>query len=124
MRRALLALFALALLAPASAAASAGGGFPTQGGGVTTEDLPWSYVALPAGKGHTMVQAVHRPEGSVDLYRVIRGRYGLAMAALDGTQTGLSWDGGTLVLAEMTNNYPPRRTNLLVLHAQGLQTQQ
>src|SRR4051794_31934041 len=122
MRRLLLA-FALALIAPASAAASGGGGFPTQGGGVTTPDLPWSYVTVPAGRGHSLVQAVHRPDGAVQLYRSLPGNYGLALAANDGTQTGLSGDGNTLVLARIENDFPPQRTHLLVLHALGLATQ-
>ncbi len=122
MRRAFLALLALTLIAPASAAASGGGGFPTQGGGVTTADLPWSYVAVPAGRGHTLVQAIHRPDGAVQLYRSLPGNYGLALAANDGTQTGLSGDGTTLVLAKIENDFPPQRTHLLVLYAQGLTT--
>jgi hypothetical protein len=44
------------------------------------------------------------------------------MVAMDGSQTGLSADGTTLVLVKSSRVYPPRRTDLLVLHAQGLQT--
>ena len=63
MRRALLALLALTLLAPATAAASGGGAFPTHGGAVTTADSPWSYTTVPAGKGRTTVEIVHKDDG-------------------------------------------------------------
>ena len=123
MRSALLVL-ALVLAAPATAAASGGGGFPTYGGGVTTADAPWSYNTVPSGKGGSVVQAVHRPEGNVQLFRQIKGQWGLATATIDNTQAGLSGDGGTLVLAQIPRSFPPRRTRLLVLYAQGLQTRQ
>ena len=122
MRRALLTL-ALALVAPAPAAASGGGLFPAYGGsGATTADAPWTYVTVPAGRGHSVVQAIHKPDGAVQLFRRLTGEYATPTVALDGSQTGLSGDGATLVLVENSHRYPPRRTKLLVLYAMGLQT--
>jgi MYXO-CTERM domain-containing protein len=122
MRRALLVTALALLAAPAPASASAGGLFPTFGGsGATASGPPFTYVTLPAGK-RSVVEAIHKGDASVQLYRRLPGSYGTPMVAIDGSQTGLSADGTTLVLVKSVNRYPPQRTDLLVLHAQGLQT--
>jgi hypothetical protein len=122
MRRALLLLLALVFLTPAPASAAGGGLFPTYGGsGATAAGPPFTYVTLPAGK-RSVVEAIHKGDASVQLWRTLPGNYGTPMVAIDGSQTGLSADGTTLVLVKSSRVYPPRRTDLLVLHAQGLQT--
>src|SRR4051794_7409604 len=119
MRRALLAT-ALVLIAPAPASAAGGGLFPTFGGeGSTAAKAPFTYVTLPAGR-RSMVEAVHKVGGAVELWRRLPGSYGTPLVALDGSTTGLSADGRTLVLVRNSRFYPPPDTRLLVLDAINL----
>ena len=59
-----------------------------------------------------------RGDGSVERSRRIRGAYGVPGAAYDGTNTGLSFDESTLVLAPMRPS--AARTRLLVLDGRSL----
>jgi MYXO-CTERM domain-containing protein len=71
------------------------------------------YVAL--GLRHrTLVERIDR-HGFVQLYRIIRGSYGVAAAATDGSTTGWSADRHTLVLPQYTTIYPPKSTRFVVL---------
>jgi hypothetical protein len=119
MRRALMmTLFGFALLPATSAAADGGPVPPVQGGaGTTAPGNDASFIAVGAGNGHTTVQRVIRGSGVVDRYRTIRGNFGVPGVAYDGSTTGLSADGRTLVLAGITRTYPPRDTPLVVLDA-------
>jgi hypothetical protein len=47
----------------------------------------------------------------------VRGNYGIPGVDYNGTKTGLSADGRTLILAEIPGSSPPRMTRLLVLAA-------
>jgi hypothetical protein len=119
MRRALtITLFGIALL-PATSAAADGGPVPAvQGGaGTTAPGSDASFIAVGAGKGNTTVQRVIRGSGVVERYRTIKGNFGVPGVAYDGSTTGLSADGRTLVLAGITRTYPPRDTPLVVLDA-------
>ncbi len=93
-----------------------GGGGPVGpvlgGSGVSTWTGPVNFVALSAGRD-TIIQRVVRNGGVVERTRLIRGHYGIPGAAYDGSTTGLSADGRTLVLAEFTRS--TARTRLLVL---------
>src|SRR3954452_12309273 len=107
------------LLAPASGAAADGGPVPpVQGGaGVTAPGNDASFVALPGGNGSTLVQRVLHGGGVVDRYRSIKGDFGVPGVAYDGSTTGLSADGRTLVLAAIPRTYPPKDTSLVLLDA-------
>jgi hypothetical protein len=120
MRRTLVITFCgLGLMVPAGALASGGPVFPIQGGtGVATPGGSDTFIARDAG-ADTVVQRVNR-SGGVDRSRIIRGHYGIPGAALDGSATGLSADGRTLVLAQITRTYPAARTRLRVLDGDGL----
>jgi hypothetical protein len=111
----------VALLAFPGSAAGAGGPVPAVRGGVgaSAPDASVTYVALAARHG-TVVARVRKHDGSVERSRWLRGRLGVPGAAWDGSTTGLSADGRTLVLAEMSDRYPARRTHLLVLDASTL----
>jgi hypothetical protein len=94
--------FALVPLALAAGTAAAGGG-PSPGvvtGWDGTLDPAGAvrYVALPAAKT-TAVAAVRTSDGRVLRYVSVRGVFGVAQVAFDGTTEGLSRDGKTLVLA-------------------------
>jgi hypothetical protein len=115
-RSMVIAACAAGLLAPESAAAGGGPVTPVRGGtGVSLTGGPVNYVAMPAGRG-TLVARVRRGEGAVERARLIGGHFGVPGAAYDGSTTGLSADGRTLVLAERAM----RRTRLLVLDTDKL----
>jgi hypothetical protein len=67
-----------------------------------------------------LVERIRRDGGVVERTRLIAGSYGVPGVAYDGSTTGLSADGATLVLAEMQRSYPVKRTRLVVLEARGL----
>ncbi|MDA0164568.1 hypothetical protein OM076_30140 [Solirubrobacter ginsenosidimutans] len=119
MRRSwVIAVCAAGLVAPGSALAAGGPVPPVQGGqGISTTGSPVSYVAVAAG-GNTRIE--RREGGTVQRGRVLDGHYGVPGAAYDGSTTGLSADGRTLVLARITRTYPPKSTRLLVLDTQTL----
>src|SRR5919204_4745560 len=92
--------FALSLAVPAGATASGGPVPAVQGGaGVTLPGSDVRYQAI-AARGGTLVQRVRVAGGTIERFREIRGRFGVPGAAFDGSTTGLSADGRTLVLAE------------------------
>jgi hypothetical protein len=110
----------LALCAPQATAGGGGPMPPTQGGeGVSTPAGDVGYVAVGVGQ-RTVVQRVRRAGGAIERWRVLRGAFGIGLVAMDGSATGLSADGRTLVLASMQRRWPPRTTSLLVLDARRL----
>jgi hypothetical protein len=121
MRRSwVIAACAAGLLAPASASAAGGPVAPVVGGsGVSTWTGRVNFVAVSAGRD-TIIQRVVRNGGVVERSRLIEGHYGIPGAAYDGSTTGLSADGRTLVLAEFTRS--TSRTRLLVLDTRNLRT--
>ncbi|WP_157591834.1 hypothetical protein [Solirubrobacter soli] len=119
MRRSwLFAICAAGLLVPSSAHAGGGPVQPVQGGaGVSTPGASVNYVAVRAGRD-TLVERVRRGDGTIERTRLIRGAYGVPGAAYDGSTTGLSADGSTLVLAAQRSG-----TRLLVLDTETLRVQ-
>jgi hypothetical protein len=112
----------LALVLPACAAAAGGPISPQQGGaGATTPGGDVAYVAIGAGH-RTVVERVRRAGGAVDRFTSLRGSFGVPGVASDGSATGLSADGRTLVLSGGVGRYPIRRTHLVVLDALHLRT--
>jgi hypothetical protein len=115
MRRAACALTALTLLTiPASAR---GDGLPVVGidagpTGVAAEGV--RYVTMPAGAG-TTVAAVAQRGGRILRSAHLRGPFTIPAVAFDGTASGLSADGRTLVLIRPRASFPQRRTHLVVL---------
>jgi hypothetical protein len=96
------ALLTVVLLVVSAAPALAAGG-PAAGtdvgkAGVTAPGLASRYTALRA-RGGTMVTEVERRGGRVVATRFVSGRLVVPAVARDGSATGLSGDGGTLVLA-------------------------
>jgi hypothetical protein len=109
------------VLALPAAAWGAGGALPPFQGaaGVSASSSGVRYVALPAGHD-TVVAQVRRLGGAVRRTRLLHGRLGTAAVGADGSATGLSADGRTLVLQPIVTRYPPRSTRLVVLHARRL----
>jgi hypothetical protein len=118
MRR--LLLLATCILGVGAATAHAAGGPvpPVQGGaGVSAPGSSVAYIAVRAGHD-TVLQRVRRADGVVERSRLIRGSYGVPGAAYDGSNTGLSFDEHTLVLAAIREHSP--NTRLLTLDARSL----
>src|SRR4051794_11396610 len=99
MRR-LLVMLGVLMAAPAPALAAGGPVPPVQGGAGAGSPVSgeYGYVAVAAG-GDTVVEAIRRPAGEVQRWRMLRGRWGIPGVTYDGATTGLSADGRTLVLA-------------------------
>jgi len=118
MRRLLLiGSFVLCVAAPAAHAAG-GPVPPVQGGaGVSAPGSSVNYVAVRTGHD-TVLQRVRRATGFVERSRSIRGAYGIPGAAYDGSNTGLSYNERTLVLATLSGL--PSHTRLLVFDARAL----
>jgi hypothetical protein len=89
------------------------------GAGVRVPGSTAGYVAVGVGR-RTLVEQVQRPAGAIGRTLMLRGAYGVPGVAYDGSTTGLSADGRTLVLAEILDRFPIRRTRLLVLDARRL----
>jgi hypothetical protein len=91
---------------------------PVQGGaGVSAPSSSLAYIAVRAGHD-TVLQRVRRADGVVERSRLIRGSYGVPGAAYDGSNTGLSFDEHTLVLAAIRARSTD--TRLLTLDARSL----
>lgn len=118
MRR--LLLIATCILGVGASTAHAAGGPvpPVQGGaGVSAPGSSLAYIAVRAGHD-TVLQRVRRADGVVERSRLIRGSYGVPGAAYDGSNTGLSFDEHTLVLAAIRARSTD--TRLLTLDARSL----
>jgi hypothetical protein len=106
-------------------AAAGGDGLPVVGvnagpAGVTTEASGARHVALPAGRGRTLVARVRKDGGSVLRSRALRGRFTIPAIALDGTPSGLSADGRTLALIRPRARFPQRTTRLALVGGRDL----
>jgi hypothetical protein len=118
-RIALVAL-CLGLAAPGVALGAGGPVSPVQGegNGITVAASPYQYVALAAGHDTVVEQLTRSGPGRSSIR--VPGRYGIPGVDYDGSTTGLSADGGTLILAEPFGNQTPRTTRLIVLGAPRL----
>ncbi len=101
------------LVAPSAALAAGGPVPPAQGQAIANPGSPYRYAAFGVGRD-TIVKQLEA--GAVYELRV-RGHYGVPGVGQDGSTTGLSADGRTLILGEIPATAPPRTTRLLVLAA-------
>src|SRR5437764_2066012 len=108
MRRAgAVAVFAVGLCTPAVALAAGGPVPPVRGpSGISAVGSHVRYVAIGAGQS-TIVRRLDSVSGAVLGSLRIRGSFGVPGAAFDGSTTGLSADGKTLLLAQITGAHPP-----------------
>jgi hypothetical protein len=120
MRRALVIVCCgLPFAVPEASLAAGGPVGVVQGRVVSAPESLSSYVAVGAGRD-TVVRRVRRAGGKGEHSTRLVGRLGVAVAANDGSTTGLSADGRTLVLAAIVSTYPPRRTTLVVVGTPSL----
>src|SRR4051812_14992988 len=119
MRRVLKALTIACLTAlvaaPVSAAAD---GLPIDGidagpTGVTAPDAALRYVTL-WGRTTTTVASVHKDGGQIARSFVVTGQWTIPAVGVDGSPSGLSADGRTLVLIRPRPGFPRARTPLAV----------
>jgi hypothetical protein len=113
----LLVLLALTLAAPAR-----GDGLPILGVDAGPEGVAGGavrYVTLDGARG-TVVAAVERRGGKIQRSRSLPGRFTVPAVAYDGSPSGLSADGRTLVLIRPRLSFPQPRTTLTVLDARTL----
>jgi hypothetical protein len=93
-------------IACVTAASAAGDGGPSPGvvqggGGIARGSV--RYVAIPTGQ-NTVLETISRRTGRVLRWAVIDGNYGIPQVAFDGSTDGLSHDGRTLVLGDVTSS--------------------
>lgn len=104
---------------PSGTAAAAGPPLPSSQSGRAGAVAPGGserLVTRRAGPRSTVVQAVSRRDRSKVLRsREIAGRWAVPAVTLAGGTTGLSADGGTLLLARPASMYPPSSTRLAVV---------
>jgi hypothetical protein len=123
MRRALLA--AAMLLIAATPAHAAGGPVPPAfgGAGVSAPGGGDNFVTVYGGADQTVVMRIRKSDASVGRAKTLRGTFGVPGVTYDGINTGLSADGGTLVLSSGFNARSPK-TELRVLDARTLRTRE
>jgi hypothetical protein len=110
----------LAILAPPAA----GSGGPVAGSdagpaGVTGRDNAARFIAQRV-RGGTLVNAVERRGGKIVVARFLRDTLIVPAVALDGSSTGLSGDGSTLVLAAPRDLSAHPRSRFTILDAPTL----
>jgi hypothetical protein len=103
------------------AATARGDGLPVIGiagatNGVRSHDGTRRYLAQPQARA-TIVKAI-APSGVLSV--VVPGRFDVPVVAYDGSASGLSADGRTLVLIRPRRTFPQRSTELAVLDASTL----
>jgi hypothetical protein len=113
--------FAAAAVAAASAAAD---GLPVLGvdvgsSGVTVSGSAYRYLTLRPGAA-TIVERTARTGGRLLAFDHVDGNFTIPAVAYDGSASGLSADGSTLVLIEPRASFPRTQTRLAVLDARSL----
>jgi hypothetical protein len=89
--------------------------------GVVSTSGAARYVTLPDGI-ETVVARVRTAGGRVLTSAVVDGNFTIPAVAYDGSASGLSADGSTLVLIEPRAAFPRTETTLKILDARGLRT--
>jgi hypothetical protein len=117
-------IFLAAVVAAFLPAAAHAGGLPVLGidvgrSGVASSSGIARYVTIPAGS-RTIVERVAQHGGQVLAWRSLRGTFTIPAVAHDGSASGLSADGTTLVLIEPRASFPRAETKLLVLDSASL----
>jgi hypothetical protein len=95
------------------------GNIDTTRTGVSLPGSSEQFFAIQAGRD-TLVASIYRDGGQLQAHSTLPGSFTVPAVAQDGTTTGLSADGGTLVLVRPRVAYPQRRTQLAVLDAASL----
>src|SRR4051812_40914100 len=117
-RVSLASLAACAALAVAAQSAAADG-LPLMGldggSGIVSRDGTSRFLTLAVGARHTLLQRLKLPSGAVARYRTLPGQWSVPVVAFDGSGSGLSADGRTLVLIRNRTKFPQPRTHLAIV---------
>ena len=124
MRRSGLVLLAVAVMAACAAVSAAADGGPSPGvffgwNGVVAPGHQVRYVAIPSGHG-TVVESVGILGGRVLRWNTVPGVFGIPNLAWDGSASGLSVDGQTLVLASQSPRAIHGTTRFVLLQTRTL----
>ena len=115
-----MAALGLALVAPAAAFGDGGPCCPYRAAtGLTVPGSRFRYVVIAAGRD-TVIKRLPVGGGPSEAAIRVSGHYGIPDVDASGGLTGLSADGRTLVLAQITVNAVPRSTRVLVLNSPRL----
>ncbi len=125
MGRAGVTLGSVAVAAALAVAAAKADGLPVLGInvgpiGIAAREGDVRYVTLDAGRG-TIVAAIKQRGGQVARSRLLHGRFTVPAVAYDGSASGLSADGRTLVLIRPRVRFPQAQTVLAVLDTGHMQ---
>src|ERR1044072_1000292 len=126
MKKLVLALIALgSFLTPAAAGAD---GLPPPVGGADDASVaslagPYRYAAVSNGERTTVLQIV-MDGGRIFRSRSIDGTWSVPLVAYDGTASGLSADGDTLVLIKPRIGFPRKTTDFEVLDTATMKPRQ
>lgn len=115
--RVVAAVIVVGLLSAAAADGKGIGGISedTMARGIAAPDGGSHLYAVP-DRGRTQLIRVTPSREDQSLRRLgLNGRYVIPSVAKDGTTSGLSRDGNTLVMAEWSIAYPRRETNMVVV---------
>jgi hypothetical protein len=121
MRRNLVFLIACAFCA-LPAAANAGGGPVTEidgAPGVISAARDTRFMTVKSG-GNTVVTQLRVPGGGLIRSRTLPGRWSIPAVGYDASPTGLSGDGGRLVVVKPRTRFPVRESQMLVLDTTSL----
>lgn len=94
-------------------------GVDVGGAGVVSPSGDIRFVTVPAGRG-TVVERVKSAGGQVVASRLLTWKFTIPAVAYDGSASGLSADGRTLVLIRPRLRFPRSRTALIVIDAASL----
>jgi hypothetical protein len=120
MRRGPLALVALLAFVVASGARADGGPSVRENAGLAGIRTPTGFRYVVIDNPDTAVLARIAPTGRVVALKYLPGRFTIHGVAYDGTATGLSADGKTLVLVRPRYGFPRARTSFLILALPGM----
>src|SRR3954469_22543751 len=117
-------LLAAAAVTAATASVAHADGLPvgnldTTSTGVSVPGSSDRFFAIQSGR-QTVVASVYRDGGLLQGHATLPGAFTVPAVAQDGTTSGLSANGRTLVLVRPRLAYPQRRTRLAVLSAPSL----
>ena len=118
----LIGLSAALVAGPAATAGADGLPLPVEDTGptgVADADGVYRYVSLDAG-ADTMIERTVQNGGAVSRSTILRGDFTIPAVGIDGSASGLSADGSTLVLIRPRPSFPRRTTELVVLDAERL----
>ncbi|HYY32227.1 MAG TPA: hypothetical protein VE693_01410 [Gaiellaceae bacterium] len=118
MRRALVIVLLAGALVPSARADGAPSIVETAGLGGIATPTGFRYTVVDSPTISILVRIA--PSGRVVAEKYLPGRFWIPAVGYDGTPTGLSADGKTLVLVQPRTAFPRKRTRFLVLSSPGM----